>query len=168
MADRSRTRDTDTLAGTMLVWNGIVSRLPALAISPATVLEVAAAVAFARDHGLRLLVRGQARPGPASRPSPDRALTLDLSKLDALELDVDAGLAHVGAGCPPGAVERAAAERGLSVDTLVEVELVTPQGLVLVAGGDRHAALSPVLGRGGHGPGIVTRTTFRLRPRRRC
>jgi len=150
----------------MLVWNGIVSRLPALAISPATVLEVAAAVAFARDHGLRLFVLGRGA-SPVANQAADRALTLDLSGLDALELDVDAGLAHVGAGCPPGAVERAAAERGLSVDALVEIELVSPQGLVLAAGQDEHAALFRALGRGDGRFGVVTRTTFRLRPRGR-
>ena len=40
------------------IWNGMAARLPALVLQPASTQDVAAAVGFARDHGLRLSVKG--------------------------------------------------------------------------------------------------------------
>ena len=68
---------------TVLVWNGTVSRLPALAVVPATVQELVAAVGFARDHGL--LVRlGATEEGRRAAPPAERTVTLDLSRLGDL------------------------------------------------------------------------------------
>jgi hypothetical protein len=58
----------------LLVWNGVVASVPALVVRPASPRELAAAVTFARDHGLRLRVEGDAQTFPA-----ERCLTLDLS-----------------------------------------------------------------------------------------
>ena len=40
------------------IWNGMAARLPALVLQPASAHDVAAAVGFARDHGLLLSVKG--------------------------------------------------------------------------------------------------------------
>ena len=74
---------------TMLVWNGVVSRIPALAIEPSTVDEVAAAVAFARDHGLRVQVEGPGRR--SAGPSAERAVTLNLSRMRSVSVDAGSG-----------------------------------------------------------------------------
>jgi hypothetical protein len=58
----------------LLVWNGVVASVPALVVRPASPRELAAAVTFARDHGLRLKVDGDAQTFPT-----ERCLTLDLS-----------------------------------------------------------------------------------------
>ena len=40
------------------IWNGMAARLPALVLQPVSAHDVAAAVSFARDHGLLLSVKG--------------------------------------------------------------------------------------------------------------
>ena len=40
------------------IWNGMVAKAPALIVRPASAQDVAAAVAFARDHKLLLGVKG--------------------------------------------------------------------------------------------------------------
>lgn len=72
----------DELGETMLVWNGTVARVPALVVRPDTVEELAAVVEFARDHGLPLRLGGE-NQGRAETPVDDRAVTLDLSCLEA-------------------------------------------------------------------------------------
>jgi FAD/FMN-containing dehydrogenase len=158
------------LDATVLVWNGVVARVPAVAVQPASVQEVAAAVGFARDHGLRLSIEGGGRYA-AGISAAERAVTLDLSRMRDVTVDPDAGLAHVGPGCLPGEVERAVQEHGLAMswqsDDLEEVEIVTVDGSVRIANRDENADLFRAV-RGGAGDvGVVTRLTFRLAPRDR-
>jgi FAD/FMN-containing dehydrogenase len=61
----------------VLVWNGVVASVPALVVRPASSTELEAAVAFAREHGLRVGVL-RARDG-AEGAGAERRLTLDLS-----------------------------------------------------------------------------------------
>jgi FAD/FMN-containing dehydrogenase len=62
----------------LLVWNGVVASVPALVVRPASAEELAAAVAFARDHGLRLTVaHGEADDAEAF--SAERTVTLELT-----------------------------------------------------------------------------------------
>jgi FAD/FMN-containing dehydrogenase len=61
----------------LLVWNGVVARVPALVIRPASARDLAAAIAFARDHGLS--VRIEAEDADAPEAGAERAVTLDLS-----------------------------------------------------------------------------------------
>jgi FAD/FMN-containing dehydrogenase len=157
----------DGLDATVLVWNGVVARVPALAVQPTSVREVAAAVGFARDHGLLLSVKGGSRYA-AGTSVAERAVTLDLSRMRDVTVDLDAGLAHIGPGCLPGEVERAVQEHGLAVtwqiDDLEEVEMVTADGSVRIANRDENADVFRAI-RGGAGDvGVVTRLTFRLAP----
>lgn len=46
------------------IWNGMAARLPALVLQPVSAHEVAAAVGFAREHGLLLSVKGGATTSP--------------------------------------------------------------------------------------------------------
>ena len=41
-----------------LLWNGMIDKTPALVVQPTGTADVAAAVDFARDHGLALATRG--------------------------------------------------------------------------------------------------------------
>lgn len=63
----------------LLVWNGVVAAVPALAVRPANVRELRAALTFARDRGLVVRVRGAGEGA-----HDERALTLDLSLLRPL------------------------------------------------------------------------------------
>jgi len=155
---------------TVLVWNGVVARVPAVVVQPASVQEVAAAVGYARDHGLLLSIRGGSRYA-AGTAVAERAVTLDLSRMRDVTVDPGARLAHVGPGCPAGDVERIAQDYGLAVtrepDGLEEVEIVTVDGSVRIANRDENADLFRAVGGGAGDVGVVTRLTFRLAPRDR-
>ena len=51
------------------IWNGMAARIPARILQPASAHDVAAAVGFARDHGLRLSVKGGGHTSPGPRSS---------------------------------------------------------------------------------------------------
>jgi FAD/FMN-containing dehydrogenase len=157
--------DVEGLGETVLVWNGMVARVPALAVQATSVRDVAAAVGFARDHGLLLSIKGGCRDTTGTPVAAERAVTLDLSRMRDVTVDPDARLARVGPGCLPAEVERAVEEHGLAVtwqsDDLEEVEMVTADGSVRIANRDENAEMFRAFRQGGD-VGVVTRLTFRL------
>lgn len=62
----------------LLVWNGVVARVPALVIRPTSPRDVAAAIAFARDHGLSVRIEAEGADTPEA--AAERAVTLDLRR----------------------------------------------------------------------------------------
>ncbi|MGH3132219.1 MAG: FAD-binding oxidoreductase [Gaiellaceae bacterium] len=175
----------------VLVWNGMVTLLPALVVQPTSSRDVAAAVDFARDHGLLLTVKGGGH-SIAGTALAERAVTLDMSRMREIAVDPGAKLAHVGAGCLLQDVDRATQEHGLAtvlgfvsevgvagltlggglgylarrfgwtVDNLDEVEIVTADGQVRTASRGENADLFWALRGGGGNFGVVTRFTYGL------
>src|SRR5690606_31917553 len=173
------------------LWNGMVQRTPALVAQPESASDVATAIAFARDHGVLLGVRGGGH-NIAGSAVPERGLVLDMSRMCGIVVEPDAGLAHVEPGCLLGDVDRATQEHGLatvlgfisqvgvagltlggglgyltrrfgwSVDNLEQAEIVTADGAVRVADRQRNADLFWALRGAGANFGVVTRLTFRL------
>jgi FAD/FMN-containing dehydrogenase len=173
------------------IWNGMAARLPALVLQPVSVHEVAAAVGFAREHGLLLSVKGGGHNIAGTSMAPG-GLTLDLSRMRQVGVDQNAKLAHVGPGCLLGEVDQATQAHGLAtvlgfvsetgvagltlgggfgyltrrfgwtVDNLAEVEIVTADGAIRTANRDQHPELFWALRGGGGNFGVVTRFTFRL------
>ena len=176
-----------SLDETVLVWNGVVARVPALVVQPTSVHEIAATVAFARDHGLMLDIEGGSRIAAATSLT-ERAVTLDLSRMRTITFDPDAGLVHVGPGCSPGDVERATRERGLAgvpgftssdeslgylaylhgwaAGDLEEAEIVTADGVVRIANRHENARLFREIRSGAGGVGVISRLTLRIAPRK--
>src|SRR6266545_2688936 len=95
------------------IWNGMVARLPALVLQPASAHDVAAAVGFARDHGLLLSIKGGGH-NIAGTAIAEGGLVLDMSGLREVAVDPDAKLAHVGSGCLLGEVDQATQAHGLA------------------------------------------------------
>ena len=175
----------------VLIWNGMVVKVPALVLQPTSAREVAAAVGFAREHGLLLSVKGGGH-NLAGTSIADGGLTLDMSRMRDITVDVDARLAQVGAGCLLGEVDRATQEHGLAtplgfisvvgvagltlggglgyltrrfgwtVDNLEEVEIVTADGEIRTANREENADLFWGIRGAGANLGVVTRFTFRL------
>jgi FAD/FMN-containing dehydrogenase len=175
----------------VLVWNGMVARFPALVVQPTSAHDVAAAVAFAREHGLLLSIKGGGH-NIAGTSIAERGLTLDMSRMHEITVDPDARVAHVGPGCLLKDVDRATQESGLAtvlgfvsevgvagltlggglgylarrfgwgVDNLEEVEIVTADGEIRTASREKNADLFWALRGGGGNFGVVTRFTFRL------
>ena len=88
------------------IWNGMAAKTPALVLQPASAHDVAAAVSFARDHGLLVSVKGGGHNIAGTSMAPG-GLTLDLSRMREVSVDPQAKLAHVGPGCLLGEVDQA-------------------------------------------------------------
>ena len=93
------------------IWNGMAARLPALVLQPASAHDVAAAVGFAREHGLLVSVSGGGHNIAGTSMAPG-GLTLDLSRMRQVSVDPQAKLAHVGPGCLLGEVDQATRPTG--------------------------------------------------------
>lgn len=180
-------------ADAVLVWNAMVSKTPALVVQPTTADHVAASVTFAREHHILLSVKGGGH-NIAGTAIADGGLTLDMSGMHDVIVDVAARLAHVGPGCLLQDVDRATQEHGLAtvlgfvsevgvagltlgggfgylmrrfgwaVDNLAEVEIVTADAEIRIANRQQNADLFWALRGGGGNFGVVTRFTFRLHP----
>lgn len=175
----------------VLVWNGMVPKVPALILQPTSAQDVVAVVGFARDHGLLLSIKGGGH-NIAGTSIAQGGLALDMSRMRDITVDPAAKLAHVGPGCLLKDVDRATQEHGLAtvlgfisevgvagltlggglgyltrrfgwtVDSLEEAQIVTTDGKVRTANRDENADLFWALRGGGGNFGVVTSFTFRL------
>jgi FAD/FMN-containing dehydrogenase len=203
MTMKTTTGDLERIDGTLLqpgdegweeavlIWNGMVDKTPALVVQPESAHDVAAAVTFARDRGVRLGVKGGGH-NIAGTAVPDGGLMLDMSRMRSVTVNAEAKLAHAGAGCLLQDVDRATQEHGLAtvlgfisevgvggltlggglgyltrrfgwtVDNLEAVEIVTADGQVRSASREENPDLFWALRGGGGNFGVVTRFTFRL------
>jgi len=173
------------------IWNGMAAKPPALVLQPTSAHDVAAAVSFAREHGLLLSIKGGGHNIAGTSIAED-GLVLDMSGMREVTVDPDARLAQVGPGCLLGEVDQATQAHGLAtvlgfvsdtgvagltlgggfgylarrfgwtVDNLAEVEVVTADGQVRTANRDQHPELFWALRGGGGNFGVVTRFSFRL------
>ncbi|MGH8992227.1 MAG: FAD-binding oxidoreductase [Acidimicrobiia bacterium] len=173
------------------IWNGAVTKRPALVVQPVSAGDVREVVRFTAAHGIELSIKGGGH-NIAGTSLSDVGLTLDMARLRRVEVDSERRLAHVGAGCLLQHVDRATQEHGLAtalgfvsetgvagltlgggmgyltrrfgwtVDNLAEVEIVTADGSVRRAAADDHDDLFWALRGGGGNFGVVTRFTFRL------
>ena len=164
---------------------------PAAVICAANAADVAAAINFARATGLALAVRGGAHSGHGAN---DDGLTIDLKAINGIDIDVDARTVWAGGGLTAGEVTRAveqhglivgfgdtasvgigglttgggigymARKYGLTIDSLLAVEIVTAGGDILIADADNHPDLFWAVRGGGGNFGVITRFKFRLHP----
>jgi FAD/FMN-containing dehydrogenase len=173
------------------VWNGMVSKRPALVVQPLCAADVQTTVRFARERGLLLSVKGGGHHA-AGTAIADGGLMLDMARMRQVGIDPTRRLAHVQSGCRLGDVDGATQAQGLAtvlgadadtgvagltlgggfgwltrrfgwaVDNLEEVELVTADGKLRRAAEDENQELFWALRGGGGNFGVVTRFTFRL------
>ena len=158
---------------------------------PTGTADVVAAVTFAREHGLAVSVRAGGH-NIAGTALADGGLALDMSGLRGIVVDPEARTATVQPGCLLGDVDRETQLHGLAtplgfisgvgvagltlggglgyltrrfgwtVDNLLEVEIVTADGVVRRASRDHDADLFWGIRGAGANLGVVTSFTFRL------
>jgi FAD/FMN-containing dehydrogenase len=175
------------------IHNGHIDRKPALIVRARTRDDVIAALAFARDAGLEVSVRGGGH-NVAGRAVTEGGVMISLADMRQVTVDREASTATVQGGATWADLNTAAGEHGLAVtgglisttgvagytlggglgwlmskyglaaDNLESVELVTASGDVLQVDDDSHADLFWALRGGGGNFGVATTFTFRLHP----
>jgi FAD/FMN-containing dehydrogenase len=175
------------------VYNAMIDRRPALIARCTTSEDVATTISFARRHDLLLAVRGGGHNG-AGLGVCDDGVVLDLSRLDTIEVDAAGATVRVGGGCTWGAVDAATHQAGLAVpsgiisstgvggltlgggigylsrrfgltiDNLLEADVVLADGTRARASADENPDLFWALRGGGGNFGVVTSFRFRAHP----
>jgi len=164
---------------------------PAAIVRAADASDVSRVVSLARETGAELAVRsgGHSRAGYGTS---EGGIVLDLSAMNAVEIDADARTAWAQTGATAGDYTKATGEHGLAtglgdtptvglggitlsggigffvrkngltIDDVLAAEVVTADGELLQVNEETHADLFWALRGGGGNVGVVTRLRFRL------
>jgi FAD/FMN-containing dehydrogenase len=187
------TPDADDYDRARRVHNAAVDRHPALIVRPTDADDVALAVAHAQQRGLPLVVRAGGH-SMGGHSTGDGALVLDLSDMRGMEIDAVGRTAWADAGVLAGEYTSATHAHGLvtpfgdtgsvgvagitlgggvgwlvrklgmSIDSLLAVEIVTADGRRHIASAVEDPDLFWAVRGAGANFGVVTRLQFRLHP----
>jgi FAD/FMN-containing dehydrogenase len=176
-----------------MVHNGLIDKHPALIARCRGTADIAAAIRHAREQGLEIAVRGGGH-NVAGRATTEGGVMIDLSLIRGVEVDPATLTVRAGGGVTWGELNDAThrhglattggvisttgiagltlgggigwlmAKFGLSVDNLLQVELVTADGRVITASGDEESDLFWGLRGGGGNFGVAASFTYRLHP----
>lgn len=175
------------------IWNAMIDRRPAVIVQCAEAGDVPYAVAFGREHGLEITVRG-AGHNIAGNAVCDNGLMIDFSTMKNVRVDAEKRRAYVEPGVTLGDFDRAVqAHRlatpvginsttgiagltigggfgwltrkyGMTVDNLVSAQVVTADGKMLRASETENTDLFWAVRGGGGNFGIITQFEFQLYP----
>ncbi|NML34409.1 FAD-binding oxidoreductase [Paraburkholderia antibiotica] len=182
------TPDFDTARS---IWNAMIDRSPAMILRCAGVADVRHGIAFARDNGLPLAVRGGGHNIGGSALCDD-GLVLDLSALKSVRIDPQARRAYVEPGATlhdfdheaqafglatplginsttgvagltlGGGFGWLSRRYGMTIDNLLAADVVTADGELLHASADQNDDLFWAIRGGGGNFGVVTQFEFAL------
>ena len=175
------------------LYNGMIDRRPRLIACCLDVADVIAGVRFARKHDFLLAIRGGGHNG-AGLGSCDDGLVIDLSGLRGMRVDPATRTVRVDAGCTSGDVDHAThafglavpfgivsttgvagltlgggigyltRKYGLTIDSLLEADLVLADGSFVTASKTQHPDLFWAIRGGGGNFGVVTSFLFQAHP----
>ncbi len=175
------------------LYNGMIDKRPAAIAYCTDEADVAAALAYGIEHGLRIAVRGGGHNG-GGLGSVDDGLVIDLSQINEITVDAGAKMARVGGGALlkdvieathqhgltipvgiigttgvggltlGGGVGHLSRSLGLTIDNLVAATVVLADGSVVQTDSEREPDLFWAIRGGGGNFGVVTQFTFRCHP----
>src|SRR5688572_1408190 len=173
------------------VFYGGFDRRPAAIVRVASDADVARVIAEARETGLDLAIRSGGH-SLVGHSVTEGGIVLDLSEMQALEIDAESRTAWAESGVTAGMYSEAAAEHGLAtgfgdapsvgiggitlgggvgflvrkygltIDALLAADVVTAAGEVLRVDEESHPDLFWAIRGGGGNFGVATRFNFRL------
>jgi FAD/FMN-containing dehydrogenase len=175
------------------VYNAMIDRHPRLIARCRDVADVIAAVDFARDNGLLLAIRGGGHNAGGLGVCDD-GLVIDLSPMKGIRVDPEERTVRVEGGCvwrdvdhathafglatPSGVISTTGVAGltlgggighltrrcGLTIDNLLEADLVLADGSFVTARAEKNSDLFWAIRGGGGNFGVVTSFLFRLHP----
>jgi len=175
------------------VYNAMIDRRPGLIARCADVADVIAAVGLAREGGHLLAVRGGGHNGPGLGVC-DQGIVVDLSRMRGIRVDPRNSTVRVEGGCVWGDVDHAthafglavpsgfvsttgvggltlgggigylSRKYGLTIDSLLAVDMVLADGRLVTASADENSDLFWAVRGGGGNFGVVTSFLFRAHP----
>ena len=182
--------DYDTVRA---LYNGMIDKRPRLIVRCVDVADVMAVVNYAREADLLVAVRGGGHSA-AGLASCDDGLMIDLSLMRSVHVDLEAAMARAEPGCTGGDVDLATQvfglavptgtvsctgiagltlggghghltrQYGLTIDSLLEADVVLADGRLVTANEREHKDLYWALRGGGGNFGVVTSFLFKAHP----
>jgi FAD/FMN-containing dehydrogenase len=178
---------------TRKLYNGMIDKRPDLIARCADVGDVIAAVNYGREHNLLVAIRGGGHNGPGLG-SCDGGMMIDLSMMKGIHVNPDRRTVRVEPGCTQGDMDHAthafgmavpagivsttgvggltlggghgylSRKYGLTIDNLIEADVVLADGRFVTANESNHKGLFWALRGGGGNFGVVTSFVFRAHP----
>src|SRR5258707_14778651 len=175
------------------VYNGMIDKHPKMIVKCANAADVRLAVEFARENDLVLAVRGGGHNG-AGLATCDDGMVIDLSQMKGVRFDPSSSTIRAEPGCTQGDVNHLGQsfgfvvpagvvgtsgiagltlgggtgyltrKYGLTIDNLLEADVVLADGTFVTASETEHPDLFWALSGGGGNFGVVTRFLFRAHP----
>jgi FAD/FMN-containing dehydrogenase len=175
------------------LYNGMIDKRPLLIARCLDVADVITAVNFGRDQKLPVAIRSGGHNGPG-HGSVEDGLVIDLSMMKGIRVDPSSRTVRVGPGCTSGDVDHAthpfglavpfgivsttgvagltlgggsghlARKYGLTIDNLLEADVVLADGKFVTASKTSNADLLWALRGGGGNFGVVTSFLFQAHP----
>jgi FAD/FMN-containing dehydrogenase len=175
------------------LYNGMIDKRPRLIARCVDTADVITAVNFAREQNLLVAIRGGGHNGPGLGSCND-GLVIDLSLMKSVRVDPATRTVRVEPGCTSGDVDHAThafglavpfgivsttgvagltlgggtgyltRKYGLTVDNLLEADVVLANGTVVTASERTHPDLFWAIRGGGGNFGVVTSFLFQAHP----
>jgi FAD/FMN-containing dehydrogenase len=175
------------------LYNGMIDKKPRLIARCTSAADVITAVNFGRDNGIVIAIRGGGHNGPGLG-SVDNGLVIDLSRMKGVHVDPATKTVRVEPGCTQGDMDHAThafglavpagivsttgiagltlgggtgyltRQYGLTIDNLIEADVVLADGSFVTANAKQNADLFWALRGGGGNFGVVTSFVYRAHP----
>jgi hypothetical protein len=175
------------------LYNGMIDKRPRLIARCLDVADIIAAVNHTRERRLSMAVRGGGHNGPGFG-SCDGGVVIDLSPMRGVRVDPASRMVRVEGGCTSGDVDHAThpfglavpfgivsttgvagltlgggtgyltRQHGLTIDNLLEADVVLADGSYVTTNERRHPDLFWAMRGGGGNYGIATSFLFRAHP----